>query len=444
MKRGIVLTTIFLGLGLGSAVAQDTNNSSSCTSNSSISHEAVRAGNFKDAYKPWQEVIKECPTLRFYTFTDGYKLLKGLMKQAGDKNSAEYKKYFDELMATHDLRIKVTPEFLAKGVKVSSQAEALGVKAVDYMNLAPQPDPKVAYGWLKESVEATKGQTSSAVIFYFLQSSLEVLKKDASQKEQFIQDYLAAAQYVEEALAAETKEKTKENLQQTKDNLVALFINSGTADCNSLQAIYEPKIEAQKDDVAYLKKVIDIMRMMKCTESDAYLKASYYVYKMEPTPDAAVGCAYMAYKKGNFDEAVKFFDEAIKLEPDQAKRAEKAYAAATILAAGKKYAQAKSYCLKAISLKDNYGQPYILLANLYASNPNWNSEPALNKVTYFVAIDKLQRAKAVDPSVADEANGLISKYSAYTPKAKDLFMLGYKQGDRVTVGGWIGETTTIR
>ena len=71
-------------------------------------------------------------------------------------------------------------------------------------------------------------------------------------------------------------------------------------------------------------------------------------------------------------------------------------------------------------------------------------EPALNKCTFFAAIDKLQRAKAVDPSVAEEANKLISSYSAYTPEAKDLFMLGYKAGDRITIGGWIGETTTIR
>ena len=58
--------------------------------------------------------------------------------------------------------------------------------------------------------------------------------------------------------------------------------------------------------------------------------------------------------------------------------------------------------------------------------------------------DKLQRAKAVDPSVAEEANKLIGTYSGHTPQAKDLFMLGYKQGDRITIGGWIGETTTIR
>ena len=110
----------------------------------------------------------------------------------------------------------------------------------------------------------------------------------------------------------------------------------------------------------------------------------------------------------------------------------------------KKLSQARAYCQKAISFKENYGDPYILLAQLYGSNPNWTDEPALNKCTYFVVIDKLQRAKAVDPSVAERANELIGTYSRHTPQAKDLFMLGYKAGDRITIGGWIGESTTIK
>ena len=68
----------------------------------------------------------------------------------------------------------------------------------------------------------------------------------------------------------------------------------------------------------------------------------------------------------------------------------------------------------------------ILIANLYAMSPNWSDESALNKCTYFAVIE------------------MISRYSAYTPQAKDLFMLGYKAGDRITIGGWIGESTTIR
>lgn len=90
---------------------------------------------------------------------------------------------------------------------------------------------------------------------------------------------------------------------------------------------------------------------------------------------------------------------------------------------------------------------YILvnvLAQLYAASPNWSDEGALNKCTYFAAIDKLQRAKSVDPSVAEKANELIRTYSAYVPKDEDLFFLGLKKGNSVTIGGWIGETTTIR
>ena len=371
-------------------------------------------------------------------------LARGELRSIGATTLDEYQKYFDELMNTHDLRMKYTEEFLAKGTKVSSADEALGIKAVDYIALAPKVDANQAYQWLSQSVNAVKGESAAATLFYFLQMSLDKLKADPNHKEQFIQDYLLASEYADAAIAAETNEAKKKNFMGIKDNLVALFVNSGTADCESLQSIYGPKVEANQTDLAYLKKVIDIMKMMRCTESEAYLQASFYAYKIEPTAEAATGCAYQAFKKGDIDGAVKFFDEAIQLETDNVKKAEKAYAAAAVLASAKKLSQARSYCQKAISFNENYGAPYILIANLYAMSPNWSDESALNKCTYFAVIDKLQRAKAVDPSVAEEANKLIGTYSGHTPQAKDLFMLGYKQGDRITIGGWIGETTTIR
>lgn len=442
MKMKTFVAMLFLSAGTTTVVAQG--DATNCNSNSSISHEAVRAGNFKDAYIPWKAVLDNCPTLRFYTFTDGYKILKGLMANITDKNSPEYKKYFDELMTTHDLRIKYTPEFIANGVKVSSADEALGIKAVDYIALAPSIDANQAYQWLSQAVSAAKSESAPATIFYFLQMSLDHLKTDPNHKEQFIQDYLSASEYVDAAIAAAENEPTKKGLQGIKDNLVALFINSGTADCESLQGIYAPKVEANQTNVEYLKKVIDIMKMMRCTESDAYQQAAFYVYKIEPSTEAATGCAYQAFKKGDIDGSVKFFDEAIDLETDNVKKAEKSFAAASVLASAKKLSQARAYAQKAIGFNENYGAPYILIAKLYATSPNWSDENALNKCTYFAVIDKLQRAKAVDPSSAEEANKLIGSYSAHTPQAKDLFMLGYKAGDRITIGGWIGETTTIR
>ena len=60
MKIKTLVAMLFLSAGATTVVAQDATN---CNSNSSISHEAVRAGNFKDAYTPWKAVLENCPTL---------------------------------------------------------------------------------------------------------------------------------------------------------------------------------------------------------------------------------------------------------------------------------------------------------------------------------------------------------------------------------------------
>ena len=48
------------------------------------------------AYLPLKEVLKDCPTLRYYTYTDGIKILTSFLNDIKDRNSADYKKYFDE------------------------------------------------------------------------------------------------------------------------------------------------------------------------------------------------------------------------------------------------------------------------------------------------------------------------------------------------------------
>ena len=58
-----------------------------------------------------------------------------------------------------------------------------------------------------------------------------------------------------------------------------MFVNSGVADCESLQNIYGPKVEENKADSAFLKKTITILKMMKCNECEAYFKASDYLYR---------------------------------------------------------------------------------------------------------------------------------------------------------------------
>lgn len=408
-----------------------------CLKNLSIYSEYVKTGNFQDAYLPWKAAFTECPKAQLLTYTNGVKIIKNLL--ANEKDAAKYNAYVDELMKVYDQRMQYFPDY-----KKTPAPAVLGMKAVDYVQLAKNPDINQAYAWLEESVDKMKGESEYYVLQFFIDMSARKFKTDEAHREKFIQDYLLASELAEQQLKAATKDKEKKLLQATKDNLDAFFINSGAADCNMLQSIYGDKVEQNKQNLDYLNQVISVMKMLKCTEQEAYFNASLYAHNIAPTSETALGCGYMAFKKKDIDGAIKFFDEALQLEQDPAKKAEIAYTAATVLFSVKSLSKARQYAQQAISLNPNYGAPYILIAQMYASSPNWSDEQALNRCTYFLVIDKLQRAKSVDPSVTEEANKLISTYAGHTPKAEDLFFLNLKKGDSVTIGGWIGESTVIR
>ena len=414
-----------------------------CLQNISIYTEYVKTNNFKDAYKPWKAVFDEAPTAQVGTYTNGAKILRALI--AGSKDAAEQKNYLNELMAVHDQRIKYLDKLNGLVKSPTTKGSILGLKAHDLIAFSGgKLDVNAAYAISKEAVDLEKAQSDYFMLQDFMDMSSKKLKIDEAHKEQFIQDYLTAAGYADEALKAATKEKDQKNLKTAKDNVDAYFINSGAASCENLQNIYGPKVAQNKTNLDYLKQVINVMQMLRCTEEEAYFQASEYAHAVEPTAATAVGCGYMYYKKGDLEKALTYFDQAIDLESDAEKKADNCYNAAVVLMSKKMYGRAKTYANKAIASNANCGNAYILLAQLYGASPNWSDEAALNKCTYFAAIDKLQRAKSVDPSVAEEADKLIRSYAAYTPKDEDLFFLGLKKGNSVTIGGWIGETTTIR
>ena len=414
-----------------------------CLQNISIYSEYVKTDNFKDAYKPWKAVFTEAPIARVSTYTDGAKILRALI--AGSKDAAQQKTYLDELMAVHDQRIKYLDQLNSLVKTPATKGSIIGMKAHDYIAFSgPNADVDKAYQMCKEAVDLEKATSDYFMFQDFMDVSSRKLKKDDTHKEQFIQDYLTASAYADEALKAATKERDKKNLKLAKDNVDAYFINSGAASCENLQEIYGPKVAQNKTNLDYLKQVISVMQMLKCTEQEAYFEASEAAHAIEPTAATAVGCGYMYYKKGDIEKSINYFDQAIELEQDPIEKANHCYSAAVVLFGKKQFSRAKQYANKAISFNPNKGDAYILIAQMYAASPNWSDEGALNKCTYFAAIDKLQRAKSVDPSVAEKANELIRTYSAYVPKDEDLFFLGLKKGNSVTIGGWIGETTTIR
>lgn len=407
-----------------------------CLRNISVYTQYVKTKNYVDAYLPWKAVLEECPLSGVNVYINGVKLLTSLL--SSEKNPQKYETLFNDLMKLYDYRMKYF------GTLKSRPAVALlGEKAYYYQTYCPDAkrDVKQEYSWFSESVKARKEK--SEYLMYFVKSSLDMLKADANFREQFINDYLFASECIDKAIAT-SKGAMLEYNQTAKNNINAYFVNSGVADCDNLQRIYAPQVEQNKNNLEHLRGILRVMELVGCTESEAYFSASLYSHQIEPTPESALGCAAMSVKKGDFSAAVKFYDEALTLEQDDIKKADIAYKAGLVLYADGKYSQARNYGRKALEYNKSYGKAYILIANAYAAAPRWSEEASLNACTYCLVVDKLVQARNVDPSVSDEVSELIGKYSAHYPAAKDLFMLGYSAGQSITIGGWIGETTTIR
>ena len=415
-----------------------------CLQNISLYTEYVKTGNYADAYESWKEVFKDSPLAQAGTYTNGAKILHWLI--ANSKDGAQQLAYSDELQAVYEQRLKYLDQLNSIVKNKTTEAEVVGLQAHDYISYNPKVDINKAYELLRKAVDMGKGETQYYVLGDLMKISNQKYKKDPeNHRENLLQDYLDCSNFINSVIAGIEDEKMLEAARGTKDNIDAYFVNSGAADCESLQTIYSSKIEENKDNLEYLQKVVSVMGMLKCTSSDAYFAAAEYAHAISPSSETAKSLGFMyAGKRNDYDKALEYFDQAIALENDAFKKSDLYYTAAAVLNQQHKATSAKTYVQKAIQSNPNNGDAYILLAQMYAGNHKWCNETALNQCTFFVVLDKLQMAKKVDPSVSDRANELIRTYSEYTPKIEDLFMLNLKKGDQVKVEGWINETTTIR
>ena len=419
-----------------------------CLNNLSLYSEYVKTKNYAEAYPYWQKVFADAPISQHSIYTNGVVILKKLI--AATKDMTERKKYADELMSVYDQQLQYLDKLNLLRKSPWTDFYVKGEKAHTYITYYPGMDVNKAYEMLSEAIELGKADNQYYIIGDFMKISTQKFKNDDTHREQLIQDYITASGYINTIAEAANnstsaqKEALLKAVATTKENVDAYFINSGAADCGQLEAIYAPKVEDNKDNLEYLKKVVSIMGMLSCTESDTYYTASEYAHNIAPTAETAAGCAYRYFKRGDVNKSIEFFDQAIELDSTNLGKAEYSYKAAVILNSDKQLGKAKGYVTRAISLNGNKGAYYILLANIYAAAPRWNDDANLNNCKYYAVLDKLYQAKRVDESVTEEANKMIAAYSTHTPAVEELFFLGYKKGDQVKVGGIINETVTIR
>ncbi len=422
-----------------------------CVMNVSLFHESVKNKMYADAYEPWYEVYTTCPNANKSIYSDGTKIVEALYQAASDP--AEKERLAKLAIEMQDKRIR----FFGNDPKYPKDY-ILGEKGLAYLDFYGEAKLAEARECLHQSVAGMGVKSKVMVLVKLVDASYALYKQDPNGKaEQFIADYELASNALGEQ-SADATNKNAEIAGKQKDYVDNIFAISGAADCSKLDEIYAAAVKENVNNLDMLQKIAKLYKRVRCTESDVYFAACEAAHKLQPTDESAAGCASMAAKKGDYEQAVEYYDQAIKLamiEDELEDVADYQYNAAFYCYNNlKKYPEARKYAQASIATLSGLGQTkgqgrcYIIIGMCYAATRLYGNDAKgtiLNKTVYWAAVDKFVKAKQVDPSVEAQATEFINTYSRFYPTKEERFDLPNEfSGNTFYVGGWIGETTAIR
>jgi tetratricopeptide (TPR) repeat protein len=443
MKKSALMALLVFGFGYSTLIAQpveiqnnpkygaDSISRMECANDLSTMSEFMKINLPDYALASWQKVFANCPESSKNIYIYGVRIYRHKLKNMTDpdlKASA-----IDTLMLIYDKRAQY---FGQEGL-------VLGRKGLDLLKYDPSQVER-GYDLLKKSVQQSGVSAEPAVMVTLMNLSNGLFRSGNIDSRELIDNYLVTTDILEKRIQVGGKYKAQ--AETALENIEAIFAASGAADCPTLVEIFTPKFEKTPNDLDFLTKLTSLLINKECEETELFAQTSENLYTLEPSAQAAYNLAVLFFKKDDLEKAVGYYEEAISREEDLTKKAKYEYELGLIqFSKYNDFTKSRNLAREAISHNPEWGAPYILIGNLYASSSSICGENDFEKSTIFwAAVDKFISAKSVDPESADEANELINKYSQYFPNVEDAFFYGFENGQSYTVGCWINETTTVR
>jgi len=376
----------------------------------------------KLALSMWKTAYKICPGSQKSLYINGASMYKTLADN--EKDEAKKELYLDTMFTIYDQRIEYFGE---KGYVLGYKGQMMLVyRAKEY---------KATFDILNEAVELTgnKSQTGTLVALMYAAANME--KNELMSKEDLVTIYGKLM----DISGTQADEKYRD--AEEKINAVA----APYLDCEVLVPLAEKGFEANKTNKDWLKRMVTLLKRKKCYDADIFSKVAQAYFEVEPSASGADGMGRIFWKNKDYNKAIEFFQKAVDMAETNDEKAEYTMSIAETYKTKGDYAQARNYAQKAINLKSNWGEPYLLIGDVYLQSSTTCDDGKIGKYgAFWAAYDKYQKAKAVDANAASDANKGMAKASTYFPTTQDLFFYTMKDGDAYKVECWINENTTAR
>lgn len=409
--------------------------SAECIKYLSYYQEYYKQKNYDEALPNWRQAYKLCPPQASQNlFIHGATLLKRVITQTA-KTPDLQKAVVDSLITLYDVRANAYPK---------NRETALNNKGVDLNNYVKN-DPQRLYNEYTNIISELKENTKPSLFLFNLNSAIELFQNGKLNAEDIINLYQSSMETLGKVTPANDTEA--EQLANIKTDVESLFAASKVASCDNLIALFTPRFEADPENLDVVGNIVKLMGGTEdCQNNDLFLSAVTNMNKLDPSASSAFYLFKLNSARGNIDDAIKYMEEAIASdETDAATDGDYYYQLAAFCFKNGQSSKAFSAAQKAIDLNPSFtGKAYFLMGTIWGSVSCGGNEIE-RRAPYWVAVDYLQKAKAADPTLTDEANRLIGSYSSYYPQTADAFMYDVTNGQSYTVScGGMRATTTVR
>jgi tetratricopeptide (TPR) repeat protein len=338
-------------------------------------------------------------------------------------------------MTLYDIRAQYYPKYAVT---------ALNNKGLDASNLI-KDDPDKLYSIYQEVIAANKEQTRPGLVLLNMDATIKRFQDGKLTTDDVLKTYESSLSLLDSApIKTDSDAEQRNNARADLENL---FITSKVASCQDLLSLFTPRFEANPNDMDLVNNIVKMLAITEdCTDNDLFLKAVTAMYNNNPSASAAYYLYRLNASRNNIDEALKYIEEAIAYETsDAATDANYSFEAAAFCFKNGRLAKAYNYANNAVSLDAGMaGKAYFLMGQIWGAT-SCGGDEIEKRAHYWVAVDFLNKAKAADASLTEDANRAIGSYSIYFPETAEAFMYNVTDGQayRVVCNG-MSASTTVR
>jgi tetratricopeptide (TPR) repeat protein len=433
-----------------------------CNQNLSIFAESAKVKNFEAAYEPWMAVRNECPSLNVAIYTYGERILKSRFKKAeGEAKQTEAQ----DLMKLYDQWIQYFPTKKGKsriGSILSSKAQTmidnnLGTPAEIYatfdhaftQDITSFTNPKGLYNYFKTMLNLHKEGSTDFTPEKLFNKYEEVSEKFEFERVKLAKKLDVLLKKEENGIPLTTKDLKRKKVYDTNSRAIGIFVSnldaiiSKESTCENLIPLYQRNFEENKGDAVWLNRAAGRMKNKECSDDPLFVTIVEALHALEPSANSAYYLGILNDKKGNNNEALKYYEESIALETDPYKKAKTLYKIALEFKSRGRKSTARKYANKALRYQPSLGKAHLMIASLYASSANDCGNTQFEKrAVYWLAAKTARRAARVDASLKKNANKAAKSYEGRAPSKTDIFTEG-NEGVIIKFDCWINGSVTV-